>query len=312
VIGSLVLGGIVDAVLHVLVLLAVPPLLQGVIVKTKARFGGRVGAPVLQPYFDLAKLMRKEMVISRTTSWVFLAGPAVTLTATVSAALLLPFGGMSAPVHFAGDLVLFAYLLALGRFFTAAAALDTGSAFEGMGAAREVTFACLAEPAMFLGLLALVKLSGSLELSGMLAPGIGMAWGRAAPTMVMIVAGLFVIVLAENARIPVDDPSTHLELTMIHEVMVLDHSGPALAAVLYGASIKLFAMGAILVQLVVPVALGSVLLDWGVFLAAMLAFAIVVGVVESCMARLRLLYVSNLLVGAGVITGFGLLLLLVG
>ena len=162
---SLVLGSIVDAVLHVLVLLAVPPLLQGVIVKTKARFGGRVGAPVLQPYFDLAKLLRKEMVISRTTSWVFLAGPAVTLTATVSAALLLPFGGMSAPVHFAGDLVLFAYLLALGRFFTAAAALDTGSAFEGMGAAREVTFACLAEPAMFLGLLALVKLSGSLELS---------------------------------------------------------------------------------------------------------------------------------------------------
>jgi formate hydrogenlyase subunit 4 len=181
-----------------------------------------------------------------------------------------------------------------------------------MGAAREVTFACLAEPAMFLGLLALVKLSGSLELSGMLAPSIGMAWGRAAPTMVMIVAGLFVIVLAENSRIPVDDPNTHLELTMIHEVMVLDHSGPALAAVLYGASIKLFAMGAILVQLVVPVALGSVLLDWGVFLAAMLAFAVVVGVVESCMARLRLLYVSNLLVGAGVITGFGLLLLLVG
>ena len=262
---SLVLGSIVDAVLHVLVLLAVPPLLQGVIVKTKALFGGRVGAPVLQPYFDLAKLLRKEMVISRTTSWVFLAGPAVTLTATVSAALLLPFGGMSAPVHFAGDLVLFAYLLALGRFFTAAAALDTGSAFEGMGAAREVTFACLAEPAMFLGLLALVKLSGSLELSGMLAPGIGTAWGRAAPTMVMIVAGLFVIVLAENARIPVDDPNTHLELTMIHEVMVLDHSGPALAAVLYGAAIKLFAMGAILVRLVVPVALGSVLLDWACF-----------------------------------------------
>ena len=199
----------------------------------------------------------------------------------MSAALLLPFGGMSAPVHFAGDLVLFAYLLALGRFFTAAAALDTGSAFEGMGAAREVTFACLAEPAMFLGLLALVKLSGSLELSGMLAPGIGTAWGRAAPTMVMIVAGLFVIVLAENSRIPVDDPNTHLELTMIHEVMVLDHSGPALAAVLYGASIKLFAMGAILVQLVVPVALGSVLLDWSVFLAAMIAFAVVVGVVES-------------------------------
>jgi formate hydrogenlyase subunit 4 len=302
---------VIDAGLHLLVLLAAPPLLQGVIVKTKARFAGRVGAPVLQPYFDLAKLVRKEMVVSRTTSWIFLAGPAVTLTATAAAALVLPFGGRTAPVHFPGDLVLFAYLLALGRFFTAAAALDTGSAFEGMGAAREVTFACLAEPALFLGLVSLVKLSGSLELSGMLAPDIGAAWERAAPAMVMIVVGLFVVALAENARIPVDDPNTHLELTMIHEVMVLDHSGPALAAVLYGAAIKLFAMGAILVQLVVPVALGSVWLDWGVFLAAMIGFAVAVGVVESCMARLRLLHVSNLLVGAGVITGFALLLLLV-
>jgi formate hydrogenlyase subunit 4 len=298
-----------DAFLHVVVLLAAPPLLQGVIVKTKARFAGRVGAPVLQPYFDLVKLVQKDMVISRTTSWIFLAGPAVTLTATLAAALLLPFGGATAPVHFAGDVVLFAYWLALGRFFTTAAALDTGSAFEGMGAAREVTFACLAEPALFLGLLALVTLSGSLELSGMLAPPLGSYWQRAAPTMVMILVGLFVIVLAENARIPVDDPNTHLELTMVHEVMVLDHSGPALAAVLYGASIKLFAMGAILVQLVLPAASGVIALNWGLFLLAMLVFAVMVGVVESCLARLRLLHVPNLLVGAGIMTGLGLLLL---
>src|SRR5262245_50098249 len=251
------------------------------------------------------------MVISRATSWVFLAGPAVTLTATAAAALVLPFGGRTAPVHFPGDLVLFAYLLAMGRFFTAAAALDTGSAFEGMGAAREVTFACLAEPALFLGLVALVKLSGSLELSGMLAPDIGAAWERAAPAMVMIVVGLFVIALAENARIPVDDPNTHLELTMIHEVMVLDHSGPALAAVLYGASLKLLLFGSLLVRLVLPVLPGGIA-AWGVFLAALVVFAVLVGIVESVMARLRLGMVPNLLIGAALSTGFGLVFVFLG
>jgi formate hydrogenlyase subunit 4 len=300
----------IDTLVHAVLLLLMPPLLQGVIVKTKARFAGRVGAPILQPYFDLVKLMRKEMVISRTTSWVFLAGPAVTLAATLAAALLLPLGARAAPVHFAGDLILFAYLLALGRFFTAAAALDTGSSFEGMGAAREVTFACLAEPALFLGLMALVKVSGSMELSGLLGDEVRSAWVSSAPTMVMVVTGLFVVVLAENARIPVDDPNTHLELTMIHEVMVLDHSGPALGAILYGAAVKLFAMGSIVVRLVVPASTGSALLDWGVFAGAMVAFAIGVGVVESVMARLRLPLVPNLLIGAGVLTGFGLVLLL--
>jgi formate hydrogenlyase subunit 4 len=301
----------IDTIVHILLFLAMPPLLQGVIVKTKARFGGRVGAPVLQPYFDLLRLLRKEMVISRTTGWVFLAGPAVTLAATVGAGLLLPLGGAGAPVHFTGDLILFVYLLALGRFFTILAALDTGSAFEGMGAAREVTFAALAEPALFLGLMALVKATGSMELSGMLGPPVADAWRSAAPTMVMVVSGLFIVVLAENARIPVDDPATHLELTMIHEVMVLDHSGPALAAIQYGAALKLFAMGSIVARLAVPVSAGSVALDWGVFVAAMIVLAVVIGVVESVMARLRMVLVPNLLIGAGVLMGFGLVLLLV-
>jgi formate hydrogenlyase subunit 4 len=299
----------IDTIVHIVLLLAMPPLLQGIIAKVKSRFAGRVGAPLLQPYFDVVKLLRKHMVISRTTSWMFLAGPAVTLAATAAATLLLPLGGRTAPIHFAGDLVLFASLLALGRFFTATAALDTGSSFEGMGAAREVTFACLAEPALFLGLMALVKATGSMELSGLLGTGVRAAWSAAAPTMVLVVAGLFVVILAENARIPVDDPNTHLELTMIHEVMVLDHSGPALAVVSYGAAIKLFAMGSIVARLVVPVSDRSAGLDWALFVAAMAAFAVVVGVIESVMARLRMALVPNFLIGAGVLTGFGLVLL---
>jgi formate hydrogenlyase subunit 4 len=295
-----------ETLAHLLVLLALPPLLQGVIVKTKALFAGRVGAPLLQPYLDLARLLQKEMVISRTTTLVFLAGPALAFVSALAAGLLLPLGGAAAPVRFAGDLILFAYLLALGRFFTVLAALDTGSAFEGMGAARELTFACLAEPALFLGLLALVHVSGSLELSGLFGARMLAAWSGMAPGMVLLFAGLFVVVLAENCRVPFDDPNTHLELTMIHEVMVLDHSGPALAAILYGAALKLFLFGSLIVRMVLPVLPQPALAGWGLFLAGMLVFAMCVGVVESVMARLRLTHLPNLLIGASLLTGFGL------
>src|SRR6516164_2217138 len=147
----------INNTVHVLLALTMPPLLLGVIAKTKALFAGRVGPPVLQPYYDLIKLLRKGSVFSTTTTWVFLAGPVVGLVTAVLAVLLIPLAGSTAPISFSGDLILLAYLLGLARFFTASAAMDTGSAFEGMGAAREVTFACLAEPVFFLGLIVLAK-----------------------------------------------------------------------------------------------------------------------------------------------------------
>ncbi|HEY6004555.1 MAG TPA: NADH-quinone oxidoreductase subunit H, partial [Anaeromyxobacter sp.] len=204
---------------------------------------------------------------------------------------------------------LFAYLLGLARFFTALAALDTGSAFEGMGAAREVTFASLAEPALFLCLLVLGRATGSPSLSGMLGPALPGAWGPAAPALLLAAIALFVIALAESSRIPVDDPSTHLELTMIHEVMVLDHGGPDLALILYGASLKLFLFGAILSRLVLGHA-GGALRTEGLFFLGLAVFAIGVGIVESAMARLRMVRVPQLLVGAAVLSAFALVLLL--
>jgi formate hydrogenlyase subunit 4 len=138
-----------DIIIHCAVALLFPPLLLGVIGKTKAAFAGRVGAPYFQPYYDLIKLFRKGSVFSETTTWVFRAGPVVALSATLIAALLIPLGRHAAPLSFSGDLILFAYLFSLARFFTTIAALDTGSSFEGMGAAREVTFSCLAEPTLF-------------------------------------------------------------------------------------------------------------------------------------------------------------------
>jgi formate hydrogenlyase subunit 4 len=300
----------IDTIVQVLLLLVMPPLLLGVIVKVKAAFAGRVGAPLLQTYYDLWKLFQKGALLSRTTTWVFLAGPAVATVGAVLAGLLVPMGGGPAPISFTGDLILFAYLLALGRFFTAIAALDTGSAFEGMGAAREVTFACLAEPALLLGMLALARLTGGLNLSLLFGEGVSAGWTVAAPTMVLVLGGIFIVLLVENCRIPFDDPGTHLELTMIHEVMVLDHGGPALGAVLYGAAVKLFVLSSLVARLVVPDWANGPMLRWPVFILGVLAVAVVIGVVESIMARLRLLHIPNLLVGACLLTGFGFILLL--
>jgi formate hydrogenlyase subunit 4 len=295
--------------LHLAALLALPPLVLGVVNRTKAVFAGRKGPPLLQAYFDLAKLLRKGAVYSRTTSWVFRAGPIVGLAAVASAGLLLAMGGAPALVSFAGDFVLFAYLLGLARFFTALAALDTGSPFEGMGAAREVTFASLAEPSLFLCLLVLARATGSISLSGMLGPALPEAWGHAAPALVLAAIGLFVVALAENARIPVDDPNTHLELTMIHEVMVLDHGGPDLAFILYGAALKLFLFGAILSRLVLGHGDGA-LASEALFFLGILLFAVGVGLVESTMARLRMVRIPQLLVGASILSAFALVLLL--
>lgn len=300
----------VDAIVHVLAVLLAPPLLLGIINKTKAAFAGRVGPPLLQAYFDIHRLLRKGSVFSVTTTWVFRAGPIVGLVTAVMAALIVPLGARGAPLSFAGDMILFAYLLGLGRFFTVAAALDTGSGFEGMGGAREVTFSCLAEPALFLALVVLVRHAGSTSLAVMLGPGLSGHWGRLGASLVMIVASLFIVLLAETSRIPFDDPNTHLELTMIHEVMVLDHSGPLLGAVLYGASVKLFALGAIVARLALPIDTGSKSGDWALFAAGMVGLAVAIGVTESVMARLRMKQVPSLLVGACLLSAFGIVLVL--
>src|SRR5205807_4550731 len=205
------------------------------------------------------------------------------LVAAAIAVLMIPLIGSTAPISFTGDMILLAYLLGLGRFFTASAALDTGSSFEGMGAAREVTFACLAEPALFLGLLVLAKLSGSLQLAGMLGSSLASHWTTAGASLVLVLLSWFIVLLAENSRIPFDDPNTHLELTMIHEVMVLDHGGPAFGMILYTAALKLFVFSALVFRLVDPVDTGNPWADWGIFVGGMVVLAALIGVVESVM-----------------------------
>jgi formate hydrogenlyase subunit 4 len=295
---------------NILLPLILAPLLPGIINRTKAVMAGRKGQPLFQLYYDLWKLLRKGAVYSRTTSWVFRAGPMVALAAVLTALVIVPLGGSSAPLHFAGDLILLAYLMGLARFFIVLAALDTGSAFEGMGASREVTFAALAEPAFLLGLAALAKLTGSLSLTDILGGLTWQIWSFGAPELAMVAAAVLIVFLTENSRIPVDDPNTHLELTMIHEVMVLDHSGPDFAFILYGSAMKMWILGAILVQIVLPGTGAVSPAHLGVSLAGMIGLAVLVGMVESVMARLRMVRVPQLLLTACAFSVLAIILVL--
>ena len=291
----------IAAIPEAVVVLALPPLLLSIIAKTKAWFGGRVGPPWLQPYYDLHKLMRKGVVYSKTTTWVFRAGPIVNLAALLTAATLIPVLSSDSPLGFAGDVILVAYLLALGRMFTVLAAMDTGSSFEGMGASREVTFGTMSEPALFLSFIVIAIATGSLQLNQMIGSQVYGAWHTAGPAMLLIVGALLIVLLTETCRVPVDDPATHLELTMIHEVMVLDHSGPDFAYITYAAALKFLLLGSILLHAAIPHSGCPLWIDALLRLAELSGLAVLVGVIESSVARLRLNRVPLLLASATVL-----------
>ncbi len=288
--------------------LALCPLLPGVINRVKAKAGGRRGRPLLQLYYDLRKLAAKDLVYSTTSGWLFRACPVAVLAGSLAAALLTPIGNNRALVSFQGDFLVWAGAFTLARVFMILAALDVGSSFEGMGGSREAWYAALAEPAVFLALAALAVVSRDFSLTGFflaLTPAVTTRY-----FMALLFAGLALVLvaLAENARIPVDDPDTHLELTMIHEVMILDHSGPDLALIEYGAALKLWTMGALAVGMAVPVKIGSRWLDAACFLLGMFLFGILVGLVESGMARLRLVRVPQFLIGASVLAALAFMI----
>ena len=286
--------------------LLLAPLLVGIINRTKAFIAGRRGPPLRQPYRDVLKCLRRGTVYGEVTSWVFGAGPIINLACLVASLFVLPLGGIAAPVSFAGDLIVFVGLLALGRFATVLAALDTGSSFEGMGASREVHFAALAEPALLLALAALARAGGTTSLSAIYAALTPALWLALLPSPALVAMTLLVLELVENSRIPVDDPTTHLELTMIHEVMVLDHSGPDFAFIQYGAALKMWLLGSLLVGVVVPVR-GEWWLCLPAMLAGMAGLGLVIGMIESAMARYHLVKVPQFIVGAATLSAVALI-----
>ena len=301
----------VASFLCLLLSLVLSPLLLGLINRVKAKVGGRRGRPLLQVYFDIAKLLRKNSVYPKTTTWFFRAAPIAGVATALLALLLLPFGGVAAVASFPGDFLVMAGLLALSRFTLILAALDTGSAFEGMGAAREGLFSAMAEPVLLFCLMVLAYESREHTLSLMLGGLPSAVWLAQWPMYLLLAIALFFLLLTENCRIPVDDPNTHLELTMIHEVMILDHSGPDLALLEYAAALKLWLFSLLIVGVTLPRAQGllfteapaagaaSLALDAGFALAMVFVIAVLVGCVESAMARLRLERVPQILALAG-------------
>jgi len=270
-----------------------------VIKKMKATMQTRQGPPLLQGYYDLAKLLRKETVRSDTASWVYVAGPRVYFAAALAATTLVPVLVAKAPLEGAGGILGLVGILALGRFALAVAALDTGSPFGGMGGSREMTIAALAEPALMLGLFTSALAAGSLDLGAVVRSGLGPE-AVFRPSDIFALSGLFVVLIAETGRIPVDNPATHLELTMIHEAMVLEYAGPDLALVEWASAVKELLYVTLLIDLFIPagiatvVAPGPLVVALGAWVGKVFAFAVVITLVESTNAKLRLFRVPEL------------------
>jgi formate hydrogenlyase subunit 4 len=274
------------------------PLLVGLINKIKARLSGRFGPSVLQPYYELLRLLRKETIYSASAGFISRVAPVLVWSTIAFACLLLPLGKPAA-VSFPGDIILFAYLLALGRFFQILAALDVASSFEGMGASREARFAVFAEPIFFFTIGSLAIVTRHFSLESIFAE---ISW-RDPLFFVFISAGvlsLFFLMSAECSRMPVDDPNTHLELTMIHEVMILDASGIDLALYQHAASLKLLLYCALAALILNPFGLFGAA-GMIVFLLTLVALALVLALVETLMARFRLVLVPQFLLFGTVI-----------
>ena len=300
-------------VAQTIVLLGISPFLVGLIRKVKARLQCRRGAGVFQPYADLAKLFRKQPVISTTTSWIFPATPYILFASTLAAGLLVPTFASQAPLSFAGNILALVYLLALGTFFLILAGLDAGSAFGGMGSSREAIVATLTEPAMILSIFAIALTSGSTNISTIVHKTALLQGISTDPTPhLMALAALFIVALAETGRVPVDNPATHLELTMIHEAMILEYSGRYLALIEWSAGLKLAVFLSLIANLFAPWGIATTLapeaLGIGLmaYILKIVGVAVLIGVIECTFAKLRLFRVTELLGAAFILALLGL------
>jgi formate hydrogenlyase subunit 4 len=300
------------AVAQLLLLLAVAPLVSGFIRTLKARLQIRRGPGILQPYRDLHKLFRKGMVLPDTASWIFTATPYVLFGATAIAGLMIPMISAQAPLGLFGGVLAVVYLLGLGRFFLALAGLDTGGSFGGLGSSREMTIAALAEPAMMLAVFTVAIGANSTSLSEIAQVATSTTWHFLAPAQMLAFAALFIVLIAETGRIPVDNPATHLELTMIHEAMILEYSGPYLGLIEWGASIKQLLLMTLLINAFLPFglqskwSLGGVAISLAYLLMKLLVLAVSIVLVETTNAKMRFFRVPDLLAMAFTLAALGL------
>ncbi len=291
--------------------LALCPLLSGIINKVKAFFAGRRGPRLLQLYYDMAKLLRKESIYSTTSGGIIRLMPLCNLAALFCAMLFMPYALCNSPFAFGGDILLFLYLLGFARVMTVLGALDTGSSFEGMGASREIQFSALAEIVFLAIVIFFVVLTGSVSISGMLNSMGASAWTVSGTSLLLTAGAIFIVMLSEACRVPFDDPETHLELTMIHEAMILDNGGPDLALIHYGAALKLWLLASFFVTAVLPAGRVAELASIPLYFGAIFVTAVMIGIVESVMARFRFLKVPQMLIAALGLAVTAIMLLLV-
>jgi formate hydrogenlyase subunit 4 len=284
-----------------LLLLMLSPLVTGVIRTLKARLQTRRGPGILQPYRDLQKLFSKGMVIPETASWIFTVTPWVVFFSTILAGLMIPMVAAEAPLGLFGGVLAVIYLLGLGRFFLALSGMDSGSSFGGLGSSREMTISALAEPAMMMAIFTVAVGAGSTGLTEIAGAAIGQNWRFLAPSQMFAFAALSLVLIAETGRIPVDNPDTHLELTMIHEAMILEYSGPYLALLEWAASIKQLVLMTLLINCFWPFGLQPTWLGFGAvvgigwLLAKLLLLSCAIVVLETVNAKMRLFRVPELL-----------------
>lgn len=275
--------------INLAIILIIPFFMMGIIRKTKAFWAGRKGASVFQPVHDFIKLVKKDFVISQTTTSVFRIAPIIQFTSVLAAALFVPLANGSALFNLPAGLVLFSYILGLGKFFSLISAMDTGSSFEGMGASREACFTSLVEPAFFMLMASVMAISGNYTFDS-LKLILASSGSYGVLIIIFAVIVLLLMILIEGSRVPVDDPTTHLELTMIHEVMILDNSGIDLALFSWANGIKMLLISSLISYIVLPQNIGTIesILS---YLAIMLVISFLIGTIESAIARLRMSHV---------------------
>lgn len=295
------MNNILYIVIQLFVILLIAPLINGVIKKIKALTQKRRGAPILQMYFDLHKLFRKKAVVSDTASWIFKATPYIVISTSLAAALLVPVSTKLAPDSIPGDIILLVYLLALGRFFMMLAGLDTGSTFGGMGSSREAMISSLMEPSIMVSLFTAGLTAGTTSIYGIIRSTSDMAAPMGQPVFIMLFLSILIIIIAETSRIPVDDPATHLELTMVHEAMILEYSGRHLALMELGASVKQLIFITLLVNICLPhdqlisiTGLAAVAVSLLFYIVKVVFAAVVIAVVETSTVKFRFFSVPNL------------------
>ena len=280
-------------------LLLLAPWLGGLIKKIKARFQGRTGPRLSQPYAELLKLFRRGERFSEHATWVSRVTPYIVFTSTLTVAALIPTVWVPLPLGFLSDVIVLIYLLALGTFFTALAGMDAASAFGGLGASREMTVASLVEPAMMLAVFAVAVGAGTTNLNAIVVTHVMLGGFALAPAQLLAFAGLFIVAIAENGRIPVDNPATHLELTMIHEAMVLEYSGRSLALIEWAGALKLLIFFSLLANVFFPLGIADGVDDlfFGLvaFTAKVVVLAGMVAAFETLQAKLRLVRLPDLL-----------------